>query len=84
VVDLGATAVSRHTWGSPFREPYRTERHCQQCGVVKVTRHEPGQLPWLEFERDGLRMVTMAGRVPPCEEIRAPLNSTPGHLTSSG
>ncbi len=65
----------RHKWGSPFREPYRTERHCQHCAIVKVTRHEPGQLPWIEFERGGLRMVTMAGRVPPCEAIRAPAAS---------
>lgn len=58
----------RHRWGDPSRDVYRTERVCQRCGLVKVTRHEPAQLPWIEFERNGRLVGYAGGRTPPCDE----------------
>lgn len=55
----------RHKWGEPSRDTYRTERKCQHCDLVKVTRHEPGELPWIEFEFDGQK-VDWGGKTPPC------------------
>ena len=60
-------APRRHRWGQPRRDAHRTERVCERCGLVKVTRHEPALLPWIEFERDG-RRVGYGSRTPPCEE----------------
>lgn len=59
----------RHSWGEPERRPHRTDRVCKRCGIIKITRHEPGVMPWQEFERDGLKMDT--ARTPPCEEEKA-------------
>lgn len=42
----------RHSWGDPVRFEFKTERTCTKCGITKVTRHEPGVRPWLEFFRD--------------------------------
>lgn len=36
------------------------------CGIIKVTRHEPGVLPWVEFYSKG-RRVEGGGRTPECE-----------------
>ena len=56
----------RHRWGEPARFPYKTERTCiaHGCGITKVTRHEPDVHPWLEFFRDGQRIV--CERTPSC------------------
>jgi hypothetical protein len=58
-------AKARHSWSEPERNIYETRRACRRCPVVKVTRHEPGVLPWVEFRRDGVR-VDGDGRTPPC------------------
>jgi hypothetical protein len=47
----------RHHWGDPVRFPFKTERTCENCSITKVTRHEPSEHPWLEFYRDGVRIV---------------------------
>jgi hypothetical protein len=57
-----------HRWSEPQRDHFRTERFCKRCDLVKVTRHEPSVLPWVEFERDGKRVIFEGGRTPPCEE----------------
>lgn len=43
----------RHKWSEPNRFPFKTERVCQRpgCGLIKVTRHEPGEHPWVEWWR---------------------------------
>lgn len=58
----------RHSWSDPYREFYATKRHCWSCGLMKVTRHEPGILPWVEYWHDGvrIRMDEEGRRVPPC------------------
>jgi hypothetical protein len=56
---------ARHSWGDPIRRTYHTERCCRKCAIVKITRHEPGVLPWVEFERDGARIDS--ARTPPCD-----------------
>lgn len=56
--------MSRHRWGEPNRLQFKTERACLHCDLVKVTRHEPGILPWIEWWRDGERIVSAA--TPPC------------------
>lgn len=58
--------MARHQWSPPYRKPYRTERVCLRCGMVRVTRHEPGQIPWPEYEWKG-RRVDSGGRTPKCE-----------------
>ncbi|MTW19361.1 hypothetical protein GJ689_24525 [Rhodoplanes serenus] len=58
--------VPRHSWDWPHRDVYATNRACRNCGIIKVTRHEPGLIPWTEFWRDGAR-VEAVGRTPPCE-----------------
>ncbi len=60
--------VNRHSWAEPIRFPYKTERTCVLCGLTKVTRHEPGELPWLEFFR-GLEKIE-CDRTPVCEVAR--------------
>lgn len=55
----------RHRWGDASYFQYKTERACTVCNVVKVTRHEPGEHPWLEFWRDGERIP--GDLTPPCK-----------------
>lgn len=59
--------IGRHSWGEPVRFEFKTERTCIVCGITKVTRHEPGQLPWLEFFRGMDRVCTENNRTPVCE-----------------
>jgi hypothetical protein len=47
---------TRHKWGKRVPLQNRTERHCTRCGLVRVTRHEPNERPWIEWERDGARV----------------------------
>lgn len=60
-----AKQTGRHFWGDPVRFQYKTERTCLLCGIVKVTRHEPDALPWLEFYR-GLEKIDCE-KTPKCE-----------------
>lgn len=57
----------RHSWGEPVRFPYKTERTCNRCHICKVTRHEPGVQPWLEFYR-GMEKLSV-DRTPACEPV---------------
>lgn len=61
-------AHRRHAWSDPFREFYATRRTCWNCGLMKVTRHEPGILPWVEYWRDDarVRMDENGRKTPPC------------------
>lgn len=47
---------TRHKWGEPVRFQFKTERQCTRCPLVRVTRHEPGKLAWVEWWRDGDRV----------------------------
>lgn len=58
--------TQRHQWSPPRRTEYRTERVCLKCGLVKVTRHEPGARPWQEFERRR-ELLRGASKTPECE-----------------
>lgn len=60
----------RHSWSDPYREVYATKRRCWNCGLMKITRHEPGILPWVEYWRDGarIRMDEDGRRVPACDQ----------------
>lgn len=62
---LKPAKIGRHSWADPVRFPNKTERACVLCGIVKVTRHEPGVQPWLEFFR-GLERI-QCERTPRCE-----------------
>lgn len=60
----------KHDWkggGGPVRYPYKTERACGRCRLVKVTRHEPQVFPWVEWWKDGERLEA----APPCEDANA-------------
>jgi len=56
-----------HRWSDPVRFPLKSERCCTRdgCPIVKVTRHEPAERPWIEYWRDGERVA--GERTPPCE-----------------
>lgn len=60
----------RHSWAPPVRFPLKTERTCQTCGMVRVTRHDagPGRIPWTEFWH-GDHQLADTGATPAC--IRA-------------
>ena len=60
--------AARHSWSDPYRTQHLTERRCWACGLMRVTRHEPGILPWTEFWRDGVRIEAEDGssRTPSC------------------
>ena len=61
-----STAPStRHRWGERVPLPNRTNRHCQRCGLVRVTRHEPNEMPWIEWWRDDARIRSEL--TPPCD-----------------
>lgn len=55
----------RHSWGKKENFLLKTERECLRCGMVKVTRHEPGVLPWVEFYRNGEEKI-VCNKTPPC------------------
>jgi hypothetical protein len=71
-------SAARHSWphaGEPGYVPLhgsespdgndRTERHCEHCGLVKITVHPPSGIPWREWRtRDGRMWVGEA--TPPC------------------
>lgn len=62
----------RHQWSQPERFTHKTERQCSKCGLVKVTRHEPDNVPphWIEWWRD--LEVIPAARTPECRSIEIP------------
>jgi hypothetical protein len=71
--------VKRHRWGEPNRLRLKTERQCLDCGLIKVTVHEPSvSFPWVEFWREigpdrDLVKVEHSDRTPPCQpaEVQA-------------
>lgn len=56
-----------HSWGDGVVFQHKTERSCGKCALVKVTRHEPGVRPWIEWWRDGERVNSQ--RTPACEPV---------------
>jgi hypothetical protein len=61
--------MPRHKWGEPLRFRLKTERQCEHCDIVKVTRHEPGERPWVEFYRGLDRIITDNNRTPACVAV---------------
>ena len=63
---------SRHRWGEPVRFEHKTERACQHCPIVKVTRHENERgrdIYWTEFF-SGLDLISR-DKTPPCDDRSA-------------
>ena len=57
----------KHRWSSASRPNEReTVRHCIQCGLVKVSRHEGG-FHWNEYRNSEDRLLEGA-RMPPCPD----------------
>jgi hypothetical protein len=56
-----------HKWGAPVRFERKTERECQRCGMIQVTRHEDDI--WTEFWKDAERVSQDGNRTPICEPI---------------
>lgn len=67
---VSITKPRRHSWDEPVRFAYKTERTCNRCHICKVTRHEPGQQPWIEFYR-GLDKLSV-DKTPECEMVEVP------------
>lgn len=61
--------MMRHRWSAPSRTEHDTNRTCERCGLIRVTRHEPNALPWTEWYRDGQRVP--AAKTPACEAVAA-------------
>ncbi|MDB5937580.1 MAG: hypothetical protein JWQ01_4924 [Massilia sp.] len=62
----------KHRWADPIRyTPNSTVRTCERCGILRITRHEPGNFPphWVEFERDGAKVA--APPTPACVDTAA-------------
>jgi hypothetical protein len=63
--------TKRHRWpaaGAERREQFETIRRCLDCGIDKVTRHEPGVRPWIEWrDKNGNRID--AKKTPACEPV---------------
>lgn len=70
------TVSRRHRWGRParfyrdssrdgHREHVKSERECDRCGLIKVSRHE-GASHWIEFWRDEMRLAISGDRTPAC------------------
>lgn len=58
----------QHRW--PDRiviNEHETHRPCPRCGIIQVTRHEPGERPWKEFKRDGLIVARAGQGTPVCD-----------------
>lgn len=51
---------TRHKWPDRVADQHNTDRRCPRCGIVKRSRHEPGQLVWVEWFRDGIRIAARA------------------------
>lgn len=60
----------RHSWSEPVRFIRKTERTCNHCGIVRVTRHE--EEIWSEFWRDGVQLKTNGVRAPVCDVSAKP------------
>lgn len=58
----------RHKWSAPIRFRFKTERACERCGIVKVTRHD-GDYPWIEFYCGLDRIIS--DHTPPCVRAAA-------------
>lgn len=59
--------MTRHRWGEPSRLDHKTERECQNCGIVKASHHQSEgghDRHWDEFYR-GLDRIECAG-TPAC------------------
>lgn len=57
---------TRHKWGVRVPFPYKTERQCTRCELVRVTRHDdPNGRPWIEWWRDCEQIKSNA--TPPCD-----------------
>lgn len=54
----------RHSWSDAYRTATETIRCCVECGLEKVTRHEPAQRAWTEFREEGRKIAGTA--TPPC------------------
>jgi hypothetical protein len=64
-----------HRWADAIRyDPHSTTRTCVRCGMLKITRHEPGNFPphWVEFERDGFKIG--GASTPVCVEGAQPVS----------
>ncbi len=44
----------------------RTERTCQNCGLVKITVHPPHGFPWREWRMRGGDETIALTTTPPC------------------
>jgi hypothetical protein len=66
-----AEKTKRHRWptaGNELRQQFETIRRCLDCDIAKVTRHEPGVQPWIEWrDKNGNRIVTE--KTPDCVPV---------------
>lgn len=59
----------KHRWGEPVQFPYKTERACIHCPIVKVTHHQnqgAQDYYWNEYWRDGEKIT---GSRPACVPV---------------
>jgi len=61
--------TKRHSWSEKHRpDEHTTKQACWDCGLEKVTRHEPyPPWHWVEWWRGGKRIQSK--RTPACEPV---------------
>lgn len=71
---MSIDGLRKHKWSDPVtifpsESPdgnERTERHCGNCGLTKITVH-PGQgFPWREWRMKGGEVCVPLSGAPPC------------------
>lgn len=78
-----APKSQQHRWPTRVEiDQYATHRVCPRCGIIQVTRHEPGERPWKEFKRDGV-IVARAGQPTPVCDARLEKVSEASRQTES-
>lgn len=59
------TKPLRHKWGEPVLLEHQTERTCEHCNLVKITRHEQGNC-WREWRHPASKNQFAMPMTPPC------------------
>ena len=63
-----ALKAEQHSWGERIvADEHNTHRVCRRCSTIRVTRHEPGEKPWVEFKRDGVVVARAGEGTPRCD-----------------
>jgi len=74
--------MTKHRWNDPVRPDLNnTFRSCKNCGLIKITRHEPDNRPrdWVQFKHGEKQVVFKndPSKTPPCVDYTPLLTTVP-------